>query len=847
MAVDRIGRYRIVRLIGSGGMGEVYEGYDDQLERPVAIKGLLHEHFSADRRERLRREALSSAALSNPAIVHVYEIITEGDADWVVMEYVSGSSLADILASGPLPANEVARVGREIARALAEAHRKGIVHRDIKTENVMLTPEGHVKVLDFGLAKWTGPRGTDSDRITTDGLVVGTSRAMSPEQALGRDLDSRTDIFSLGSLLYELAAGKPAFRGATALETMHKVARGERVPLRDAAPHLPERLRKVIDRCMEKNPADRYQNADAVAHELDLLASSQTIATTPGLSVATSQILASARRHWLGGVVAVGLLSLAAGLAVRLGWISIRRPLTVAVLPVKSEAAGDAARLASAAIEDALTSRLAQLQDVIVVAGRDVRASATEDKRVPEIARELGVRELVEATLMPGKVGEPARISLARIDGGTGRVAWSEQLDVGTEDLMLLQDRIATALTDAYHGIATSGHPQSQDATPAALKAYLEANSRLDAGRASKDYGQEIALLEKAIAEAPRFVAPLTRLAWIYRYLGYVYRRPDDYAKCEKLLARADELSPGHPWVRTQEVGLAMDRNEFPKALELARGWTTARPGDNLAWRSLASVLGRVGQFKQAEAAFTRSLALLPSWFTLVDLGRAREDHGDYAGARAALARALEISPGNMIALANLADTEMYAGNSAQAERIYRDLLARRGQRLDRIHLGNCLYYENRFSEAAALYREAWEKDRTDYLALANLADTQLAMGEKVPAGGSYAEALRLCEAEYATGARRRALLETRARCLAQLGRGPEATLAIQEALRENPDNPNTFFMAALVAAVSGDTNACLAWTEKARSLNAPAVFFTGPEFAAMSANPRFTALLRAR
>jgi len=844
---ERIGRYRVVRLIGSGGMGEVYEGYDDQLQRPVAIKGLLHEHFSADRRERLRREALSSAALSHPAVVHVYEIVTERDADWVVMEFVSGSSLADVVAAGPLPANEIARIGREIARALAEAHRKGIVHRDIKTENVMLTPAGHVKVLDFGLAKWTGPRGTDSDRITTDGLVVGTSRAMSPEQALGRELDARTDIFSLGSLLFELATGRPAFRGANALETMHKVARVDFVPLRQAAPRLPDALRAVIERCMQRDPADRYRSADEVAEELKRLASGDTIATAPGRSHLTSQIVLQARRHWLAGLVTVALLSVAAGLAVRLGWISIRRPLTVAVLPVKTEAAGDAARLASAAIEDALTSRLAQLKDVIVVAGRDVRASATEDKRVPEIARELGVRELVEATLMPGKVGEPARISLERVDGATGRVTWSEQLDVGTDDLMLLQDRIATALADAYRGIPTSGHPASQDATPAALKAYLEANSRLDAGRASKDYGEEIVLLEKAIAEAPRFVAPLTKLAWIYRYLGYVYRRPDDYAKCDKLLARANDLSPGHPWVRTQEVGLAMDRNEFPKALELARGWTAARPGDSLAWRSLASALGRVGQFRQAEAAFTRSLALLPSWFTLVDLGRAREDHGDYAGARAALARALEISPGNMIALANLADTEMYAGNNAEAERIYRDLLARRGQRLDRIHLGNCLYYESRFKEAAALYREAWEKDRTDYLALANLGDTQLAMGEKVLAGGSYAEALRLCEAEYATGARRRALLETRARCLAQLGRGPEATLAIQEALRENPDNPNTFFMAALVAAVSGDTNACLAWTEKARSLNAPAVFFTGPEFAVISANPRFAALVGGR
>ncbi|MFI5168494.1 MAG: protein kinase, partial [Thermoanaerobaculales bacterium] len=843
----QIGRYEVIRLIASGGMGEVFEGYDRQLQRKVAIKGVLHDRLSAAHRERLRREALSSAALSHPAVVHVYEILTEGDADWVVMEYVSGSSLADILRAGPLSAREIARIGREIALALAEAHREGIIHRDIKTDNVMLTSAGHVKVLDFGLAMWTGPRGSDSDRITMDGLVVGTSRAMSPEQALGRDLDARSDVFSLGSMLYELAAGKPAFAGATVLETMHRVARVDCVPLAEAAPQLPADLRGIIERCMARDPGERYASAEALATDLQRLASDATQTTSPRVRLGTSQVLVRARRYWWVGAAALAVVTAIVAGAVKLGWISMRRPLTVAVLPIASTTSGEVARLASTAIEDAIISRLAQLENVIVVSGLDVRAVATAGKRVPAIARELGVRELLEASLTTGGADAQARVNLERLDGVTARVTWSEQIEVGTDDLMLLQDRITTALADAYRGIPTTGHPAAQDATPAALKAYLEARSRLDAGKTSKDFVEEIALLNQAIAQAPRFLGPLTRLAWIYRYLADTYRRPEDFTKCEELLKRANELSPGHPWVRMQEVFLAFDRAEYQKALEIARGWAAARPGDSLAWRSLAAALGRVGRFDQAEAAFTRSLALLPSSFTLVDLARAREDHGAFAGARQAIARALESSPGNLVALATLADIEMYAGNNAAAERLFRDLLARRGERLDRIHLGNCLYYQDRFAEAAALYREAWEKDRTDYLALANLADTQLAMGEKVIAGASYADALRLCDADYGQWVRRRALLETRARCLAQLGRGPEATLAIQEALREYPENPNTIFMAALVAAVSGDTNACLAWTEKARSLNAPAVFFQGPEFSSMRANPRFTSLLVAR
>ena len=842
-----IGRYRVVRLLGSGGMGEVFEAYDDRLQRPVAIKGLLSGQVSPDRRERLRREALSVAAMSHPAITHVYEIVTEGETDWVVMEYVEGRSLADVVTSGPLPAGEVARIGVEVAEALAEAHRRGIVHRDVKVENVLLTPSGHVKVLDFGLAKWTGARAAADDRITTEGLVVGTSKAMSPEQALGQDVDARSDIFSLGSLLYELATGRPAFRGATPIETMHVVAAAAFQPLAVASPTLPEELAAVIERCMARERGRRYQSADALAADLRRAGASVTAATvaTPRVGRALGQEGRRTRWFWAGGGIAV--LTAAALAALWLGLFAPRKPLAVAVLPVAAGGAGGDLHLASAAVADAIASRLAQLKDVAVVAGPEVRAVATEGKRPTAIARELGVNELVAASLLQGGTDQPARVSLERLDGTTGRVRWSEQLEVGTDDLMLLEDRISTALDDAYRGVPTSGHPGARDATPDALRAYLEARARLDSGRTSKGYVEEMDLLRRAITEAPRFLGPLARLAGIHRYLYEMYRRPDDLSRCEALVARAAELAPTHPWVLRQEVDLALATGETDRALAVARRWSESRPGDGLAWSKLALALGQLNRFRQAETAFRRSLALLPSASTFNDLAQLREAHGDYAGARQAVREALDLSPGNLQCLGALAEIEMYAGNDAEAERLYRDLLARRGQRLDRIHLGNCLYYQRRFVEAARSYRDAAAADPTDYLAIANLGDTELAMGDPAGAKREYATALRLCDAEYGLGSRRRALLETRARCLAQLGRGPQATLAIQEAIQRFPENPSTEFMAALVAAVTGDSNACLAWTGKARAANAPTVWFTGPEFAKIAADGRFAALLAPR
>jgi tetratricopeptide (TPR) repeat protein len=473
-----------------------------------------------------------------------------------------------------------------------------------------------------------------------------------------------------------------------------------------------------------------------------------------------------------------------------------------------------------------------------------VRAVSGQGKRVPEIARELGVRELVETSLTPGQPGQPIRVDLQRLQGLTGRVIWSEQLEVGTDDLMLLQDRIVTALGDAYRGMPTSGHPGSQDATPAALKAYLQAKNRINSGKYSKDFKEEIALLERATADAPRFLAPVITLATRYRYLHQLYRRPTDADRCLALAERAHQLAPDHPWVMSLEVWLLLDRRDNAAAFERARAWTASRPGDNTAWETLAVVLSRMDRYREADAAFERSLALLPSWHTFFSLAQSRESRGDFNGAREAIQRALATSPGTLFLLGLLAEVEMYAGHNKEAERLYRDLLARRGTRLDRIHLGNCLYYQGKLTEAATLYREAADKDATDYLALGNLADTQLALGQTNLARASYSEALRLCEAEYAQGLRWRELLETRARCLAQLGRGPEAFLAIQEALSDYSDNPATMFMAALVAAVAGDTNAALAWTGKALAARAPVIWFTGPEFARLARDPRFRALI---
>jgi TOMM system kinase/cyclase fusion protein len=268
MELASIGPYRLERRLGAGGMGEVYEAYDERLDRRVALKliwpGRAQE---AGARERLRREARASARLNHPNIVQVYDILQTEEADCIVMELVGGATLAQRLRGGPLDVEEALAVAGEIAEALEAAHAAGVVHRDLKTENVILTPAGRAKVLDFGIAKQLAPGAEGS--LTAAGTVLGTCRAMSPEQARGGEVDFRSDLFSFGSLLYEVVTGKSPFLEAHAAATLLRICHYRHTPARDENPRVPESLSALIDRLLEKDPERRPQSASEVAREID--------------------------------------------------------------------------------------------------------------------------------------------------------------------------------------------------------------------------------------------------------------------------------------------------------------------------------------------------------------------------------------------------------------------------------------------------------------------------------------------------------------------------------------------------------------------------------------------------
>ena len=318
-----LGPYEIQSLLGAGGMGEVYRARDARLDRTVAIK-VLPASFSADRdrMQRFAQEARAAAALNHPNILSIFDIGDEHGAPYVVSELLEGETLRDRLKSGALPIRKVVDYGLQMARGLAAAHEKGIVHRDLKPENLFITGDGRVKILDFGLAKLTRPEATDSGdeptvQVATEaGMVMGTVGYMSPEQVRGKSADQRSDLFSVGAILYEMISGKRAFHGETSADTMSAILKEETPELSETARNVPPGLERIVRHCLEKNPAQRFQSAGDLAFGLEALTDVTSISRS-GAQAAVQEARSAATHRKLIGVA--GAVAMAAAIA-GLGW-----------------------------------------------------------------------------------------------------------------------------------------------------------------------------------------------------------------------------------------------------------------------------------------------------------------------------------------------------------------------------------------------------------------------------------------------------------------------------------------------------------------------------------------------
>src|SRR5512143_311656 len=455
---SKIGPYEVVARLGAGGMGEVWRGRDPRLGRDVALKVLPDEMVrDADRVTRFRAEARAASALNHPNIVVVYDIGEDGGRAYLAMELLEGTSLRQLLDGGPPPLSKALQIASQIAEGLAAAHARGIVHRDLKPENVMLTTDGVVKILDFGLAKASplaASRGDDEPTmsatpVTSAGTLLGTVGYMSPEQASGNVVDFRSDQFSFGTILYELVTGRRAWKKATPAETLVAIMREDPAPTSCGDEIVPAAVRRVVERSLAKEPQDRYASTRDLAGDVRYLVDhfSEIQATS---AVRPALVRPSGGRRRLAVPVVLGVLGLAAivtlgavlGIRLRPGHAAIE---SLAVLPFENGTRDPDSEYLSDGITESLIDQMSRLPALKVMARATVfHFKGSTDPQ--EAGRKLGVG----AVLMGRISRREGRLSISAelVEVATGARLWGEKYDRPFADLLRVQDEIASVISD---------------------------------------------------------------------------------------------------------------------------------------------------------------------------------------------------------------------------------------------------------------------------------------------------------------------------------------------------------------------------------------------------------------
>ena len=645
-------------------MGEVYRARDVRLGREVAIK-VLPESVAADpeRLARFEGESRSASALNHPNIVTIYDVGREGATSYIAMELVDGQSLRELLVSGALPIRKALSIGAQLAGGLARAHAARIVHRDLKPENVMITRDGLVKILDFGLAKLSSPPipadgATTITGVTAPGVVLGTAGYMSPEQANGQPLDFRSDQFSLGSILYELVTGSRAFQGKTPLETLSAILRDEPPPVATAAPHAPDELGRVISRCLAKEREERYGSTRDLARDLADLRDRSGTAPSGGAVEATRAPVSPRRRRWpaLVAVLAAVLALSAVALLLQQSWSTDTPEIvhrSLAILPFQNLGGRQEDQYFADGMTESLITDLAKARNFLVIARNSVFKYRGRAVDVRDVGRELGVRYVLEGTVQ--RAGDFVRVNAQLIDAGNGYHLWAEKYDRPLADIFALQDDLSRRIAESLQlALAPSGNGREPAPPTRSLEAYDDyLRGSFFAHRTteheSEDNDRAIALFERAVERDPRFARGHAALASAYTWKFFnadPHRMWEVKASAE--VERAISLDPSLPeaylargnllWTLAHGFPHEDAVREFRKALAINPNLAEAR-------RALGRVYTHIGLFDRALDEWDRALKADPAdTWVLLRKAALRFYQGDYSGALADLDRYPELA-----------------------------------------------------------------------------------------------------------------------------------------------------------------------------------------------------------
>ncbi|HET7292795.1 MAG TPA: protein kinase [Vicinamibacteria bacterium] len=879
MINSRFAHYEVVEKLGSGGMGDVYRARDLKLGRDVAIK-FLPARFSADRMRlaRFEQEARAASALNHPNLITVHDVDRTADGHpYIVMELVRGRTLREALTPGrPLLTRRALELAAQATEGLAKAHAAGIVHRDLKPENLMITEDGFVKILDFGLAKLV-VSDADSDAETAEhtpqesrtedglsprtavGAVLGTTGYMSPEQARGRQVDYRTDQFSCGAILYEMATGTRAFRRETNAQTLTAIIEDEPEPIAVLNPRCPAPFRWIIERCLKKDPGERYASTLDLARELRTVCDRFEETSAPG--GAAPPALARGLRRSVAAAALGALLLAAAGtalwrpLAARLAARKVPTEKHVAVLPFQVDGDEAVGRAFSDGIVETLASKLTRLEGVgealWVVPMSEVRAAGIASAAAAR--RAFGVTLVVTGSAQ--LVKDRARVTANLVDARTLRQLRSTApLDMPLTDAALLQDSVVGAVAGLLELEldGTSRRLLSQGGTQVAgaYEHYLRGRGHLVRYDDAQSLELAIGAFQHAIQQDPNFALAYAGLGEAYWGQYELQARPESVELARKACRRAldlnDLLAPVHVTLGIVAVGTGKAEEalaRFRRALDLEPAGAEAQLG-------LARALASAGQTAAAEAAYRAAVERRPSyWGAHSALGAFYYRQGRYADAERAFRRVIELVPESPRGYSNLGGLYHLMGRTDEAIAMLEKSLAVGPTPDAASNLATIHFYSGSYGKAARAFEKVAALRPGDYWLWFNLASAYYwAPGERDKSQGAYRRAADLGERARAINPRDAELLAGLAEVYAHLGQAKRARELAGQALRLAPLDGRVLFRAACLFEGLGERSRSLALIRQAIE-NGYSVeqVARSPDLEALRADPRFKALSERR
>ncbi|MBZ5553439.1 MAG: protein kinase [Acidobacteriia bacterium] len=606
----KLGHYRIVEKIGAGGGGEVYRAHDEHLDREVAIKilppGTLPDQVA---RKRFRKEALSLSKLDHPNIATIHDFDSEGTTDFLVMEYIAGETLSEKL-SGTLPEKEIAELGVQMAEALAAAHAVGVTHCDLKPDNIRLTTEGRLKILDFGLARMTrviADTTTESTAVTHG--VAGTLPYMAPEQLRGEDVDARTDIYGAGMVLYEIATGRRPFQSDVSATLVDQILHAPPPPPGRFRTDLSTRLEEIIFKCLEKDPEDRYESARQLRVDLGRVLSPHV---TPEAAVRPRR--RSSRWKFY---AAAGFLVLLAALT----WWSLpgRKAVpaavqtSVAVLPFQNLGSDKESDYLRLALPDEVATLLSYAPDLIIRPFTATQMYATGPIEPQRAGRELRVAKIVTGHF--AREGPRIRVTLEAIDAGSNRLLWHDTLTFQSDDHVNLEDQMVTrvrqGLVLALARSALSTPPATHPRNEEAYELYLRSIAIPHDGNDNK---QGIAMLERSIGLDTAYAPAWAEAGQRYLYDSqYSDGGPPARRRAQVATERALSLDPNLLAAARLMIALRTEAGELDDAYNLAEQLVEKRPESGEAHFGLSYVLRYAGRLEEAGRECDTAMRLDPA------------------------------------------------------------------------------------------------------------------------------------------------------------------------------------------------------------------------------------------